>query len=116
MEFSLEDVQQLCAAALPLHISSAGSDASFSAPPTPPFSACTLAENASGATPSRIKRPRFTEGRGREVGRLEGEERLVVRGHSTCLSREKHGVAAGALFYKVEGEKHCIMRKAILDI
>jgi hypothetical protein len=31
------------------------------------------------------------------------------------LSREEHGVAAGALFYKVEGEKHCIMRKAILD-
>ena len=32
--------------------------------------------------------------------------------HSTFLSREDHGVAAGALFYKVEGEKHCIMRKA----
>jgi hypothetical protein len=24
--------------------------------------------------------------------------------HSTFLSREEHGVAAGALFYKVEGE------------
>jgi hypothetical protein len=33
--------------------------------------------------------------------------------HSTFLSREEHGVAAGALFYKVEGEKHCVMRKAI---
>ena len=33
--------------------------------------------------------------------------------HSTFLSREEHGVAAGALFYKVEGEKHSIMRKAI---
>src|ERR1700722_502618 len=41
MEFSLEDVQQLCAAAFPLHTSSAGSNASFS------------------ARPSRSKRPRF---------------------------------------------------------
>jgi hypothetical protein len=40
---SLEDVQQLCAAAFPLHTSSAGSNASFS------------------AQPSRSKRPRFTE-------------------------------------------------------
>jgi Myb-like DNA-binding domain len=61
MEFSLEDVQQLCAAAFPLHTSSAGSNASFSARPAPPFSACTRAENASGATPSRSKRPRFKE-------------------------------------------------------
>ena len=36
--------------------------------------------------------------------------------HSTFLSREEHGVTAGALFYKVEEEKHCIMRKAILLI
>jgi hypothetical protein len=35
--------------------------------------------------------------------------------HSTFLTREEHGVAAGALFYKVKGEKHCVMRKAILD-
>jgi hypothetical protein len=34
--------------------------------------------------------------------------------HSTFLSREEHGVAAGALFYKIEGEKHCVMRKAVL--
>ena len=34
--------------------------------------------------------------------------------HPTFLSREEHGVAAGALFYKVEGEKHCVMRKSIL--
>jgi hypothetical protein len=33
IEFSLEDVQQLCAAAFPLHTSSAGSNASFSAWP-----------------------------------------------------------------------------------
>jgi hypothetical protein len=33
--------------------------------------------------------------------------------HSTFLSREEHGVAAGALFYKVEGEKHCVMRKSV---
>jgi hypothetical protein len=26
--------------------------------------------------------------------------------HSTFLSREEQGVAAGALLYKVEGEKH----------
>ena len=52
---------------------------------------------------------------GREVGRFKGEERLVVGRHSTFLSREEHRVAAGALFYKVEGEKHCIMRKAIPD-
>jgi hypothetical protein len=57
MEFSLEDVQQLCAAAFPLHTSSAGSNASFSAQPSQPFSACARAKNA----PSRSKRPRFTE-------------------------------------------------------
>jgi hypothetical protein len=66
MEFSLEDVQQLCAAAFPLHTSSASSNASFSARPSrrarhsrraQPFSACARAENA----PSRSKRPRFTE-------------------------------------------------------
>ena len=33
--------------------------------------------------------------------------------HSTFLSGEEHGVVASALFYKVEGEKHSIMRKAI---
>jgi hypothetical protein len=57
---SLEDVQQLCAAAYPLHTSSAGSNASFSARPSrraQPFSACARAKNA----PSRSKRPRFTE-------------------------------------------------------
>ena len=46
--------------AFPLHASSAGSNASFSARPSrraQPFSACTRAENA----PSRSKRPRFTE-------------------------------------------------------
>jgi hypothetical protein len=52
-------------------------------------------------------------GGGREVGRFKGEERLVVGRHSTFLSREEHGVAIGALFYKVEGEKHYIMRNAI---
>jgi hypothetical protein len=60
MEFNVEDVQQLCAAAFPLHTSSAGSNASFSARPSRrarPFSACAQAENAS----SRSKRPRFTE-------------------------------------------------------
>ena len=60
MEFSLEDVQQLCAAAFPLHTSSASSNASFSARPSrraQPFSACDRAKNA----PSRSKRPRFTE-------------------------------------------------------
>ena len=56
MEFSLEDVQQLCAAAFPLHTSSAGSNASFSARPSrraQPFSACARAENAL----SQSKRP-----------------------------------------------------------
>src|SRR5438045_2724238 len=46
--------------AFPLHASSAGSNASFSARPSrraQPFSACARAENA----PSRSKRPRFTE-------------------------------------------------------
>jgi hypothetical protein len=49
MEFSLEDVQQLCAAAFPLHTSSAGSNALFSAQPSrraQPFSAYAQAENA----------------------------------------------------------------------
>ena len=46
--------------------------------------------------------------------RFEGEERLVVGRHSTFLSREEHWATAGALFYKVEGEKHCVMRKAML--
>ena len=57
MEFSLEDVQQLCAAAFPLRMSSAGSNASFSAWPSQPFSACARAENGL----SRSKRPRFME-------------------------------------------------------
>ena len=33
--------------------------------------------------------------------------------HSTFLSREEHGVAAGALFYQAEGQKHCVMRKGL---
>jgi hypothetical protein len=60
MKFSLEDVQQLCAASFPLHTSSAGSNASFSARPSrraQTFSAYARAENA----PSWSKRPRFTE-------------------------------------------------------
>jgi hypothetical protein len=61
IEFSLEDVQQLCAAAFPLHTSSAGSNASFSAWPARPFSARPRAEDASGATVSQSKRPRFAE-------------------------------------------------------
>jgi len=60
--------------------------------------------------------PSIHRGGGREVGRFEGEERLVMGRHSTFLSREEHGVAAGVLFYKVEGEKHYIMRKTILLI
>jgi hypothetical protein len=59
--------------------------------------------------------PSIHGGGGREVGRFKGEERLIVGRHSTFLSREEHRVAVGALFYKVEGEKHCIVRKAILD-
>jgi len=47
---------------------------------------------------------------GREVSRFKGEEGLVVGRHSTFR------VAAGALFYEVEGQKHCVMRKAILGI
>jgi hypothetical protein len=39
-----------------------------------------------------------------------------VGGHSTFLSREEHRVAAGALFYQAKGQKHCVMRKAILGI
>jgi hypothetical protein len=60
IEFSLEDVQQFCAEAFPLHTSSAGPNASFSARPSrcaQPFSACAQAENAS----SQSKRSQFTE-------------------------------------------------------
>jgi hypothetical protein len=53
--------------------------------------------------------------RGPKVGRFNGEEGLVVGRHSTFLSREEHRVAAGSLFYKVEGKKHCVISKAILD-
>jgi hypothetical protein len=35
--------------------------------------------------------------------------------YSTFLSKEEHRVAAGALFYKVKGEKHYVIRRAILD-
>jgi hypothetical protein len=52
-------------------------------------------------------------GGGREVGRFKGGEGLVVGRHSAFLSREEHRVVAGALFYKVEGEKHCVIREAI---
>jgi hypothetical protein len=51
---------------------------------------------------------------GREVGRFEGEKRLVVGRHLMFLSKEEHRVAASLLFYKIEGEKNCIIRKAIL--
>jgi len=50
-------------------------------------------------------------GGGHEVGRFKGEERLVVGRHSTFLFKEEHGVAAGALFYQAEGQKHCVIRK-----
>jgi hypothetical protein len=50
IEFSLEDVQQLCVAAFPLHTSLAGSNASFSTRPARPFSAHTRAEDELGAT------------------------------------------------------------------
>ena len=36
--------------------------------------------------------------------------------YSTFFSKEEHRVAIGALFYKIEGEKHCVIRKAILEI
>jgi hypothetical protein len=57
--------------------------------------------------------PSIHRGGGREVGRFEGEERLVVGRHSMFLSKEEHRVTVSALFYKAEGEKHCIIRKAI---
>jgi hypothetical protein len=52
------------------------------------------------------KRPLIYGGGGREVGGFKREEGLVVGRHSTFLSREKRRVSTGALFYKVEGEKH----------
>jgi hypothetical protein len=110
MKFSLEDVQQLCTAAFPLHTSSAGSNASFSSWPSrcaQPFRACAPAENA----PSRSKRRRFTEEEDVKIGRFKGEEGLAVGRHSTFLSREEHRVATGALFYRVEGEKHCVIER-----
>jgi hypothetical protein len=51
---------------------------------------------------------------GREIGRFEAEERLVVGGHSTFLSREEQRVTTSVLFYKVEGENYSIIRKSIL--
>ena len=60
MEFSLKDVQQLCAATFPLHMSSTSSNASFSSRPSRRaqlFSAYARAENA----PSQSKRPRLTQ-------------------------------------------------------
>jgi hypothetical protein len=59
--------------------------------------------------------PSIHRGGRREVGRFEGEEGLVVGRHSTFLSRKEHGVATGALFYKIEGEKYYVIRKAIPD-
>src|SRR5436189_6262890 len=67
-EFSLEDVQQLCATAFPLHTSSAGSNASFS---TRPSRLCSSQECAVSEQAPLIRR-------GHEVGRFEGEERLVM--------------------------------------
>ena len=58
--------------------------------------------------------PSIYRGGGREIGRFKAEE-LVMGRHSAFLSREEHRVTIGALFYKVEGEKCCIIRKAILD-
>jgi hypothetical protein len=57
--------------------------------------------------------PSIHRGGGHEASRFEGEERLVIGRYSTFLSRDEHGVAAGALFYKVKGEKYCVMRKVV---
>jgi hypothetical protein len=35
---------------------------------------------------------------------------------STFLSSKERGVATSMLFYKVEGEKHCVIRKLMLGI
>ena len=88
-------------------------NAAFSARPSrraQPFSACARAKNA----PSRSKRLRFTEEEDAKVSKFKAGG-LVVGGHSTFLSREERRVAASAVFYKVEGEMHCVIRKAILD-
>jgi hypothetical protein len=45
---------------------------------------------------------------------LKGKEGLVVGRHPTFLSKEEHRFATGSLFYKVEGEKQCVIRKAVL--
>jgi hypothetical protein len=77
MEFSLEDVQQLCAATFPLHTSSTGSSRPFSARAARPFSARARAKkNGSGASSSWSKLSRFTSER--EVGGFKGAGRLVV--------------------------------------
>jgi hypothetical protein len=113
MEFSLEDVQQLCAAAFPLYTSSAGSNALFSARPSrhaQPFSAYARAENA----PSRSKRPRFTE---------EEDARLVdlkQRGWSwEDIQRSFPGRSTGSLQVrystKLKERNAASIRKAILD-
>jgi hypothetical protein len=49
-----------------------------------------------------------------KVGRFEGEERLVIGRHSTFFSREEHRVVASVLFYKIEREKHYVIRTTIL--
>jgi hypothetical protein len=48
--------------------------------------------------------PSIHGGGAHEVGRFEGEKRLVVGRHSTFLSKEEHVVATCTLFYKIEGE------------
>jgi hypothetical protein len=58
--------------------------------------------------------PSIYRGGRHKVGRFEREERLVVGRHSTFLSREEHRVVADVLFYKIEREKHHVIRKAIL--
>jgi hypothetical protein len=50
---------------------------------------------------------------GREVSGFKGKEGLVVRRGLMLLSKE-YKVAAGILFYKIKGEKHCVMRKTRL--
>jgi hypothetical protein len=113
MGFSLEDIQQLCAIAFPLHLSFAGSNASFSAQPSQraqPSNACARAKNA----PSRSKRPRFTE---------EEDAKLVDLKERRCWPWEdiQHsflGRSMGSLQVcystKLKERKHCVMGNSIL--
>jgi len=83
MEFSLEQLQGLCAASFPLHTSSASSNRHSFVRPEGVSRTRMAVKTTRSAPVSQSKRPPFHTGGGRDVGRFEGEQRVAVESDQT---------------------------------